>query len=131
MSRGQLVFNENTKDELTFELDLVSTSQSTDFVAVYQSSVSTPLSLASLVKAITGDAGAIPDGLSIDIRNALFSHHASGKVTKSIFAIDMDAGINLSSLGNLPVIGAELSAAETSRWPSRFSTPPVPTRRKS
>jgi hypothetical protein len=110
---GQLVFNENTKDELTFELDLVSTAQSTDFVAVYESSDSTPLSLASLVKAITKDGGEIPDGLSIDIRNALFSHHTSGKVSKSIFAIDMDAGINLSSLGNLPVIGSELSAAKT------------------
>ena len=109
---GQLVFNENTKDELTFELDLVSTSQSTDFVAVYEASDSTPLSLASLVKAITKDAGKIHGGLSIDIRNALFSH-TSGKVSKSIFAIDMDAGINLSSLGNLPVIGSELSDAKT------------------
>ncbi|HKE57105.1 MAG TPA: DUF6603 domain-containing protein, partial [Pyrinomonadaceae bacterium] len=111
--RGQLVFNQNTKDELTFELDLVSTAQSTDFVAVYESSDSTPLSLESLIKAITKDGGDIPAGLSIDIRNALFSHHAAGQVSKSIFAIDMDAGINLSSLGNLPVVGAELSAAKT------------------
>ncbi len=111
--RGQLVFNENTKDELTFELDLVSTSQSTDFVAFYQATDSTSLSLALLVKAITGDDGGIAGGLSIDIRNALFSHHKNGPVTKSIFAIDMDAGINLSSLGDLPVIGSELSAAET------------------
>jgi len=50
--KGQLVFNQNTKDELTFELDLVSTAQATDFVAVYQGTDSTPLSLASLVKAI-------------------------------------------------------------------------------
>lgn len=111
--RGQLVFNEQSKDELVFDLDLVSTSQSTDFVAVYRGSDATPLSLASLVRAITGDAGAIPEGLSIDIRDALFSHHASGPDSKSIFAIDMDAGVNLSGLGDLPVIGSELSAAET------------------
>ena len=108
--RGQLVFNDNTKDELTFELDLVSTSASTDFVGVYQSTGATPLSLGSLVKAITGKDDDLA-GLQIDIRNALFSHNSSGK--KSIFAIDMDAGINLSSLGDLPVIGSELSAAKT------------------
>lgn len=111
--KGLLVFNENTKDELTFELDLVSKSQSTDFVAVYESASATSLSLASLVKAITGGDSEIPAGLSIDIRNAVFSYHQSGDVKKSIFAIDMDAGINLSSLGDLPVIGAELSQAET------------------
>ncbi len=110
--RGQLVFNENTKDELTFELDLVSTSKSTDFVGVFQSKESTPLSLTSLVKAITGE-DEVPAGLQIEIRNALFAHHQSGEDKKSIFAIDMDAGINLSSLGNLPLIGAELSAAKT------------------
>jgi hypothetical protein len=108
--RGQLVFNDNTKDELTFELDLVSTSASTDFVGVYESKGATPLSLGSLVKAITGKDNDLA-GLQIDIRNALFSHHSS--VPKSIFAIDMDAGINLSSLGDLPVIGSELSAAKT------------------
>ena len=116
--KGQLVFtttdeNQKPKEELTFEIDLVSTSQSTDFVAVYQSSDSTPLSLAWLVKAITGGDGQVPAGLSIDIRNALFSHHSQGAVSKSIFAIDMDAGINLSSLGDLPVIGTELSEAKT------------------
>lgn len=110
--RGQLVFNENTKDELTFELDLVSTSKSTDFVGVFQSKDSTPLSLTSLVKAITGQ-DEVPAGLQIEIRNALFAHHQSGDVKKSIFAVDMDAGINLSSLGNLPLIGSELSAAKT------------------
>ena len=110
--KGQLVFNQNTKDELTFELDLVSTAQATDFVAVYQGTDSTPLSLASLVKAITGK-DEVPAGLSIDIRDAVFSHHSVGDVSKSIFAIDMDAGINLSSLGDLPVIGSELSAAKT------------------
>jgi hypothetical protein len=110
---GQLVFNENTKEELAFELDLVSTSQSTDFVASYQATDATSASLASLVKAITGDDQKIPDGFSIDIRDAVFSHHKSGDVTKSIFAIDMDAGINLSSLGDLPLIGSELSAAKT------------------
>ena len=114
--RGQLVFNEKTKDELVFELDLVSTSESTDFVGAYESKESTPLSLGSLVKAITG-TDEVPDGLKIEIRNALFSHHQSGPVTKpvskSIFAIDMDAGINLSSLGDLPLIGSELSAAKT------------------
>lgn len=107
--RGQLVFNDNTKDELTFELDLVSTSASTDFVGVYQSTGATPLSLGSLVKAITGKDEDLA-GLQIDIRSALFSYHST---SKSIFAIDMDAGINLSSLGDLPVIGTELSAAKT------------------
>jgi len=111
--QGQLVFNQDTKNELTFELDLVSTPESLDFVGVYESKDATPLSLASLVKAITGDTGKVADGLQIDIRNALFSHHQSGPVSKSIFAIDMDAGINLSSLGNLPVIGSELSEAKT------------------
>jgi len=110
--RGQLVFNEGTKDELTFELDLVSTSESTDFVAAYEAMGATPLSLGSLVKAITGGDDNLND-LQIDIRNALFSHHQADKDKKSIFAIDMDAGINLSSLGNLPVVGAELSAAKT------------------
>jgi hypothetical protein len=110
--RGQLVFNENTKDEVTFELDLVSTSASTDFVGVYQSKGATPLSLGSLVKAITGKDDDLA-GLQIDIRNALFSHHSNGNTPKWIFAIDMDAGINLSSLGDLPVIGSELSAAKT------------------
>jgi len=111
--QGQLVFNQDTKNELTFELDLVSTPESIDFVGVYESREATPLSLASLVKAIAGDDGRIPDGLHIDIRNALFSHHKHGDVSKSIFAIDMDAGINLSSLGNLPLIGSELSEAKT------------------
>lgn len=111
--KGQLVFNENTKDELTFELDLVSKSQSTDFVASFQAKDATSLSLASLVKAITQDGIEIPDTFSIDIRDAVFSYHSAGHVSKSIFAIDMDAGINLSSLGDLPIVGAELSAAKT------------------
>jgi hypothetical protein len=111
--RGQLVFNEGAKDELTFALDLVSTSESTDFVAAYESTGATPLSLGSLIKAITGGDDNLDD-LRIDIRNALFSHHQQkGKDGKSIFAIDMDAGINLSSLGNLPLVGTELAAAKT------------------
>ena len=111
--KGQLVFNEGTKDELTFELELISKSDSTDFVAVYESTGATPLSLGSLIKAITGGDQNLND-LQIDIRNALFSHHhEKGKDPKSIFAIDMDAGINLSSLGDLPLVGAELSAAKT------------------
>lgn len=112
--RGQLVFNEKTKDELTFELRLDSTAASTDFVAIYRADGATPLSLASLVEAITGkkDHG-IPADFSIDIRNALFSHHGSGANSKSIFAIDMDSGINLSGLGDLPIIGSQLSAAKT------------------
>lgn len=119
--RGQLVFNEKnsdntggqTGDELTFELNLVSTSQTTDFVAFYQASNASSSSLASLIKAITGDDHKIPDDFSIDVRDAVFSLHKSGDVTKSIFAIDMDAGINLSSLGDLPLIGSELSVAKT------------------
>jgi len=111
--KGQLVFNQNKKDELTFELDLVSTAQATDFVAFYQETDATPLPLASLVKAITGKDEGIPADFSIDIRDAVFSHHSVGNVSKSIFAIDMDAGINLSSLGDLPVVGSELSAAKT------------------
>ncbi len=111
--KGQLVFNEGTKDELTFELELISKADSTDFVAVYESIGATPLSLGSLIKAIKGGDDNLND-LQIDIRNALFSHHKEkGKDPKSIFAIDMDAGINLSSLGDLPLVGAELSAAKT------------------
>lgn len=111
--QGRLTFHPGTEKELDFELLLDSKPGVQDFVAVYGSGQGKAgLNLGDLIAAITGaPAAAVP----LTVQKALFAHHGAIDPTarKSLLAVDMAAGINLSALGKLPIVGPALSDIET------------------
>jgi hypothetical protein len=107
-AQGRLTFHPGTPQQLDFELLLDSKSGNENFVAVYGSqSPTSGLDLGSLIAAVTGDAAGV--AVPLAVKDALFAHGGG----KSLFAIDMGAGINLSALGDLPLVGPALSGLAT------------------
>lgn len=110
---GSLLFNPGGPNEFVFKLELVKSGAASDLVASFQSDTgSTGLTLDLLVKAIDPSASGL-DAFEIEINNALFAHSgANGAVpAKSLFAVDMGAQVNLSQLGDLPLVGQALTSA--------------------
>ena len=120
---GRLTFNKGKPDELDFEIDLAAKDKNTDFVATMQSKALTKsVSIASLLKAFTKQS--FPDiaSLEIDLKDVMLGH-ISGAPGTSVFALDMAGGINFSALGDIPVLGKDLSALETLKIAFRFIYP--------
>ena len=65
------------------------------------------------------DAGSLPNipDFSITIRDAIVGYvstkQADKTVSQSVFALDMGASLDLTSLGDIPLVGQSLSAAKT------------------
>ena len=112
---GFLIFNPGDTDQFEFTLDLVKSGTGSDMVASFQSSATSKgITLNKLVQAIDPTATGI-DAFEIEIKDALFAHSGAngGNPAKSLFAVDMGAQVNLSKLGDLPLIGHELETASS------------------
>ena len=100
-------------DEFEFELGIDLTPNGKYFVAVYNNTANNTVNLGDLVKAMLPSAGSVPS-FSITIKDGLVGYVSEvGKKPQSIFALDMDASLDLTSLGNIPLIGKSLSAEKT------------------
>ncbi len=97
------------KDENQIELDLIFDQKpgSKTFLGVYKNPGGGGISLKSLVEGIGGNLDPAP---SFKIKDLLFAYSKSKGGGKYLFALDMDAGIDLSGLGSLPLIGKLLPA---------------------
>ena len=112
---GFLIFNPGDPDQFEFTLDLVKSGTASDLVASFQSSTTSKgITLNKLVQAIDPTAPGL-DAFEIEIKDALFAHSGASGVNpaKSLFAVDMGAQVNLSKLGDLPLIGHELETASS------------------
>ncbi|MBC6479737.1 MAG: hypothetical protein GDA56_20110 [Hormoscilla sp. GM7CHS1pb] len=110
---GKLILHPgDEKNQLIFDLELKAEAGANEFIAYYEDESSKGFNLVTLLQAIEHDADFGQD-FNINVRKALFARSKVGATTKSLFAIDMDAGIQLSGLGDLPLIGEELAAAES------------------
>ncbi len=107
---GQLKFESG----LEFDVIIVSDGTSTDFIATYQEpTTSAGIKLSDLVGAVMDSPPAFLDDFDIDIKDALLAYHAEKGKNRFVFAIDIGAGVNLSDLGDLPLVGGALSGLET------------------
>lgn len=107
---GSLVLNPGA-NQIVFDLAMITSGGASDMVATLQAQNGIDIDLGEIVNAIDSSVTGL-NGLEIEIKNALFAH--SGAVgntpAKSIFAVDMGAEVNLSALGSLPIIGAEMAS---------------------
>lgn len=105
-------------NELAFELGIDLKPDSKHFVALYSNPTNSEIKLGDLVKAMfpSVDSQALPNfGITIKdgIVGYLSEKQGDANTSQSVFALDMDASLDLSRLGNIPLIGKSLSAAKT------------------
>lgn len=118
-------------NEFAFDLGIDLKPDSKHFVALYNNTAGKPLKLSDLVRAMFPDdsLSGIPD-FSITIKDAIVGYASETQnqksVSKSIFALDMGASIDLTSLGNIPLIGESLSAAKTLKLALQLVYPVLP-----
>ena len=107
------------KDELDFDLGLDLKADGKYFVALYSNPTGQALTLDTLVHALFPDAGSLSDipAFSITLKDAIVGYVSTTKdghtVSQSIFALDMGASLDLTSLGNIPLVGQSLAAAKS------------------
>ena len=110
-------------NEFEFDLGIDLKLDSRHFVALYNNSAAKPINIGDLVKAMFPqvDLSQAPS-FDITIKDVIVGYASekqnAGKpdekiVSKSVFALDMGASVDLTSLGNIPLIGESLSAAKT------------------
>ncbi len=110
---GKLILHPgDEQNQLIFDLELKAEAGANEFIAYYEDKSSKGFNLVTLLQAIDHNAD-FGQEFNINVRKALFARSKDDTTTKSLFAIDMDAGIQLSGLGDLPLIGEELAAAES------------------
>ncbi|MGJ8573113.1 MAG: DUF6603 domain-containing protein [Hoeflea sp.] len=110
---GKLILHPGDDDhQMIFDLELKTEKGANEFVAYYRAENAKGINLVQLLQAVD-DKIDFGDAFAINVKDVLFAHTASGGTKKSLFAIDMDAGINLSGLGDLPLVGKELAAAKS------------------
>lgn len=96
--------------EATFKLAFESGAK-TVLVASYDAAGSTPLTLAQILEAVTGSdpLDVVDSGVSLAVVSAALALDGSGN---ALFAAEVDAGIDLSRLGDLPLVGSLLPKGE-------------------
>ncbi len=104
-------------DEFELDLGIDTRPDSKHVVALYNNTTGKEISISDLVKAMFPDAGAteLPD-FGITIKDGIVGYVSGGDASQSVFALDMDASIDLTSLGNIPLVGKTLSAAKTLKF---------------
>lgn len=120
---GSMIFY--LSNNQAFELDLIFVSYTdtatppmkhNDFIALTQNPSSQNINLGDLIQLIDSSAPSLPD-FSVDLQDLVFVHLSPTPPTQTkagyIFALNMGAGVNLSALGNLPVVGKTLSSLQT------------------
>jgi hypothetical protein len=104
-------------NEFAFKLGIDLKQDSKHFVALYHNTAGKAINLAGLVRAMFPDVSSLPvPNFDITIKDAVVGYvsnkQAEKIVSQSVFALDMGASIDLSSLGEIPLIGRSLSAAK-------------------
>jgi len=111
-------------NELEFDLGLDLKPDSKHFVALYNNPGQQALNIADLVKAMFPevDSNSLPS-FNITIKDVLAGYVSTKEDSHSVFAIDIGASLDLSSLGDIPLIGKLLSAAKTLKLAFQFLYP--------
>lgn len=118
-----LIFDQQSQaapagDDITAPSATGATTPSTTsntLIALYQKPDGDHLSIGNLVSTVINDTVLVEDlnKLTFSLKNALlvFEHDGDGETSdnKYLFAVDVDFGIDLSGLGNLPIIGQQLA----------------------
>src|SRR5215217_1256639 len=105
-------------DEFAFVLAIDLKPDSKHFVALYNNPTNSEIKLDDLVKAMfpSVDSQALPS-FGITIKDGIVGYVSDKQgdttTSQSVFALDMDASLDLSKLGDIPLIGKSLSAAKT------------------
>ena len=105
-------------NELEFDLGLDLKPDSTHFVALFNNTSQQSLNIADLVKAMFPDTASLTiPSFNVTIKDAIVGYvsnkQGTNTVSHSVFALDIGASIDLTSLGDIPLIGKLLSAAKT------------------
>ena len=105
------------ENEFAFDLGIDLKPDSKHFIALYNNTAGKPINLGDLVKAMFPDVQSQVPNFSITIKDVIVGYVSDKEnqktVSESVFALDMGASIDLTSLGNIPLIGESLSAAKT------------------
>ena len=124
-------------NEFEFDLGIELKPDSKHFVALYNNTTGQTLKLGDLVKAMFPDAGSVPGvpDFSITLKDAIVGYASEKQKTKtvsqSVFALDMGASLDLTSLGDIPLVGRSLSAAKTLKLAFQLIYPALPADTKS
>ena len=106
-------------DEFAFDVGVDLKPDSKHVVALYNNTANKEVSISDLVKAMFPDTGSLPlPNFSITIKDGIVGYVSDAQTgnSQSVFALDMDASIDLSSLGKIPLIGKTLAAAKTLKF---------------
>ena len=116
------------KNELVFDVGIDLKPNSNYFVAAYNNTSGQSLRLDDLVKAMFPDAASLQlPSFSINIKDALVGYtRTQDQKNVSVFALDIGATLDLTSLGNIPLIGSILSAAKTLKLAFQLVYPVLP-----
>ncbi len=108
-----VVFADDNEQELDFGLGIDLGPKSNHFIALYNNPAGKAAHFGKLVKALYPDYSGPDFNFDITIKDAIAGYASDPK--RAIFAIDLGASIDLSSLGTIPLVGQSLSAAKTLR----------------
>ena len=108
-------------DEFAFVLGIDTRPDSKHVVALYNNTEGKEISISDLVKAMFPDADSLTlPNFGVTIKDGIVGYVSDKQgdttVSQSVFALDMDASIDLTSLGNIPLVGKTLSAAKTLKF---------------
>ncbi len=100
-------------NEFAFALGIDLTAGSKHFVGAYSNTSGQPIQLGALVQALFPNCPVTPPNFSITLKDAIVGYVSTGQTSQTVFALDMGVSIDLSGLGNIPLIGQSLSAAKS------------------
>jgi hypothetical protein len=100
-------------NEFAFALGLDLKAGSKHFVAAYSNTSGKPIQFGQLIQAMYPGYTITPPDFSITLQDGIIGYVSDGKAAQSVFALDMGASIDLSGLGNIPLIGGSLSDAKS------------------
>jgi hypothetical protein len=114
-------------NEFAFDLGLDLQTNSKHFVALYSNTSGKPINLTDLVKAMFPKSASMSlPSFDVTIKDAIVGYVSDATESQSVFALDMDASIDLTSLGKIPLIGKSLSAAKTLKFAFQVLYPVSP-----
>ena len=130
---GVITVFPDTKNEFAFDLGIDLKPDSKHFIALYNNTAGKAIPLGEFVKAMFPSADSLPNipDFSITIQDAIVGYASTKQgdktVSQSIFALDMGASLDLTSLGDIPLVGQSLSAAKTLKLAFQLVYPAIAT----
>jgi hypothetical protein len=111
---GVITLFPGANNEFAFAVGLDLKAGSKHFVAAYSNTSGKPIQFGSLVQAMFPACPIIPPDFSITLQDGIIGYVSDSKAPpQSVFALDIGASIDLSGLGNIPLIGGSLSEAKS------------------